>query len=353
MQSLSPSLGRMLLRRLLPAVIVIPIVLGWLGLWGEKAGWYGANTGVVLMVMTMILSLTVLVCWTASTLKRFDLERSAMEHALRTSEERARLVIESAYDAFIAMDANGIIIDWNRQAENTFGLPGSQAIGRKLSETIIPERYRQQHEAGLKHFFKTGEGPLLRKPVKITALRADGTEFPVELAISPIHWADSWIFNAFLHEITDHRIVDAINATVAPPSGPSDTPPLHILLVEDHENTRTSLARLLEGWGHSVDQAESLAQARELLKSRAIDLLLTDVQLPDGLGSDLMRQLHETSPEAAGIALTGFDSAGFVDQSFQAGFLLHFTKPVATEKLKSAIERVAHVRRESKLPISE
>jgi PAS domain S-box-containing protein len=346
----SRSLSRTLLPRLLPALIVIPIILGWLRLQGEKAGWYGPNTGVALMVLAMIVSLTALVCWTAATLNRADLERAAMDRALRTSEERARLVIESAHDAFIAMDGNGMIIDWNRQAEATFGLPSSQAIGRKLSETIIPERYRQQHEAGLKHFFKTGEGPLLRKTVRITALRADGTEFPVELAISPIQWADTWIFNAFLHEITDRNVVDAINATLAEPSIPSTAPGLRILVVEDHENTRTSLARLLEGWGHLVDQAAGVVEAREVLKTRHPDLLLTDVQLPDGLGSDLMRELREVSPGSAGIALTGLDSAGSVDQSFQAGFLLHFTKPIATDKLRNALEKIAAARRPAGKP---
>src|SRR5207244_13465997 len=118
--------------------------------------------------------------------------RAVAEHALRTMEERARLVIDSAYDAFIAMDAEGVIIDWNTEAEKIFGFPSSQAIGRKLSETIIPARHRERHQLGLQHFLKTGEGPLLGKRVEITALRADGGEFPVVLAISPVRWADTW-----------------------------------------------------------------------------------------------------------------------------------------------------------------
>jgi PAS domain S-box-containing protein len=345
----APPVSRTLLTGLLPAVIVIPLVLGWLSLQGERAGFYGTNVGIGLMVICTISLLSIFVWLAARGFNRADAERSVVEHALRASEERARLVIESAYDAFIAMDAEGVIIDWNPQAEKTFGFPSSQAVGRRLSETIIPERYRQRHRLGLEYFLKTGEGPLLGKPVEITALRADGSEFPVELAISPVRWADTWIFNAFLHEITDRKAKEAPTATsaaVAPPA-PSVAPGLRILLIEDHLNTRATLVRLLKSWGHSVEEAETLAQGRELLKSQRFDLLLTDVELPDGVGSDLMREIRETSPAMPGIALTGFDAAAYAAGSMEAGFLLHFTKPIATEKLKTAIEEIARAQHRS------
>ncbi len=302
------------------------------------------------MVICTISLLSVFVWLTAREFNRADAERSVVEHALRASEERARLVIESAYDAFIAMDAEGVIIDWNPQAEKTFGFPSSQALGRRLSETIIPKRHRERHRLGLERFLKTGEGPLLGKPVEITALRADGSEFPVKLIISPVRWADTWIFNAFLHEITDRKGKDAATATsaaVAPPPAPSIAPGLRILLIEDHLNTRATLVRLLKSWGHAVEEAETLAQGRQLLKSRRIDLLLTDVELPDGAGSDLMREIRETSPAMPGIALTGFDATAYAAGSMEAGFLLHFTKPIATEKLKTAIEEIAKAQHRS------
>jgi PAS domain S-box-containing protein len=345
----APPISRTILTRLLPAVIVIPLLLGWLSLQGERAGFYGTNVGIALMVVCTIGLLSVFVWLTAREFNRADAERSVVEHALRASEERARLVIESAYDAFIAMDAEGVIIDWNPQAEKTFGFPSSQAVGRKLSETIIPERYRQRHRLGLEHFLKTGEGPLLGKPVEITALRADGSEFPVGLTISPVRWADTWIFNAFLHEIADRKGKDTSTATgaAAPPPAPSIARGLRILLIEDHLNTRATLVRLLKSWGHSVEEAETLAQGRQLLKSQRIDLLLTDVELPDGAGSDLMREIRETLPAMPGIALTGFDAASYAAGSMEAGFLLHFTKPIATEKLKTAIEEIAKAQRRS------
>src|SRR5436190_24221108 len=101
------KMSRALLTRLLPAVIVIPVLVGWLRLEGQKAGLYGTDFGVALMVLSTVVLLSICVWWTAHLLHRADIERSAIEHALRTSEERARLVIEAAYDAFVAMDANG------------------------------------------------------------------------------------------------------------------------------------------------------------------------------------------------------------------------------------------------------
>jgi PAS domain S-box-containing protein len=349
MEPATPT-SRTVLTRLLPAVIVIPLILGWLRLRGEIAGFYSTNFGVSLMVVSTIGLLSILVWWTARALNRADAERAVVEHALRTSERRARLVIESACDAFIAMDADGVIIDWNPQAEKTFGFPSSQAVGRRLSETIIPERDRARYRLGLEQFLKTGEGPLVGKLVEIIAVRADGSEFPVGLTISPVRWADTWIFSAFLHDIADRKEKLASTATgaAAPPApAPSIAPGLRILLIEDHLNTRATLVQLLKSWGHSIQEAETVAQGRQLLKSQRFDLLLTDVELPDGAGSDLMREIRETPPAIPGIALTGFDAAPYAARSMEAGFLLHFTKPIATEKLKTAIEEIARSQQRS------
>ena len=89
---------------------------------------------------------------------------------------QARSIIESALDAVVAMDADGVITDWNKQAENTFGWARSEALGRRTSETIIPIRYRASHDTGLRRFLETGQGPVLNRRIEITALRRDGTE---------------------------------------------------------------------------------------------------------------------------------------------------------------------------------
>jgi two-component system, sensor histidine kinase and response regulator len=121
------------------------------------------------------------------------------------SQARTRLIVDSAYDAYVAMDAEGFLIDWNRQAEVTFGWPRELVVGRPLHEVIIPLSYREEHVRGVRHFLATGEGPLLHRRIEVPALRRDGTEFPVELTISPIRLGSEWVFSAFLHDITERK----------------------------------------------------------------------------------------------------------------------------------------------------
>lgn len=132
-------------------------------------------------------------------------ERKAAEEALRESEELKRLIVDSAYDAWIAMDAHGCIVGWNNQAEVTFGWTAAEAVGRSLSETIIPPRYRPAHEQGLKRFLETGVGPVLNSRLELSAMHRDGREFPVELTISPIRRGDGYLFSAFIHDITERK----------------------------------------------------------------------------------------------------------------------------------------------------
>jgi len=131
------------------------------------------------------------------------------EQALRDSEERARLIIDQAYDAFIAMDASGMIIDWNRQAEATFGWSRGEVLGRSLAETIVPPQHREAHKRGLEHFLATGKGRLVNKRTEITALHRDGHEFPVELTLSPLRLGQTYIFNSFIHDISERKRVEA------------------------------------------------------------------------------------------------------------------------------------------------
>jgi PAS domain S-box-containing protein len=132
-------------------------------------------------------------------------KRKEIEQQLRNSEERMRLIINTSLDAFIGMDEKGRITDWNRQAEITFGWSREEVIGRELSETIIPERYRHAHTAGLRHYLVSGEGPVLNKRIEIEAWHRHGYEFPIELTITALKLGEESIFCAFAHDITARR----------------------------------------------------------------------------------------------------------------------------------------------------
>jgi len=126
-------------------------------------------------------------------------------HELKASEERTRAIIGSAHDAFVGMDATGLITDWNHQAEMIFGWLCAEAIGQPMHELLIPLRYREQHLRGLKNFLASGEGPVLNKRLELAALHRLGHELPVEITISPIRFGGSVMFGAFLRDITQRK----------------------------------------------------------------------------------------------------------------------------------------------------
>jgi PAS domain S-box-containing protein len=127
------------------------------------------------------------------------------EQALAVSERQTREIIENAHDAFISMDAEGLIIDWNPQARATFGWSRAEAMGRRLEELIIPEGGREDHRRGLRRFLATGESEMFNRRLERTALRRDGGEFTVELTISPLQTEGGCVFNAFLRDITESK----------------------------------------------------------------------------------------------------------------------------------------------------
>ncbi|MEN8259254.1 MAG: PAS domain S-box protein [Pseudomonadota bacterium] len=131
--------------------------------------------------------------------------RKHFEDALKESEKRTRLIIESAMDAIIIMDERGIITDWNPQAETMFGWKRREVIGRVLDETVMPKRFRTDHRSGLEKFLTTGTGPILNQLIEHTAVRRDGGEFPVELSISPLRLGDSYVFSGFIRDITERK----------------------------------------------------------------------------------------------------------------------------------------------------
>jgi two-component system, sensor histidine kinase and response regulator len=169
-------------------------------------------TGIIVVTM-MVLGLTVLT-------SLLDRRLSAQASELETSEKRYRQIIETALDAIVGMDADGRIVDWNARAEITFGWPRSEVIGKVLSSTIIPARYRQAHERGLRYFLDSGEGSILDTRVEIVALHRDGHEFPVELTVSHLRWNSTHFFTAFIRDIaerkkTEQALHDAKNAAEA------------------------------------------------------------------------------------------------------------------------------------------
>ncbi len=142
-----------------------------------------------------------------------QLERQVAERtaALSESEQMARGMIGTALDAFVQMDEAGLILEWNPQAEATFGWSREEAIGKSVVELIIPPSYRAAHESGIARFLETGEssGSLLGKRREMTALRRDGRELKVELAVTALRRHGGYVFNGFIRDVTEQRATDS------------------------------------------------------------------------------------------------------------------------------------------------
>ena len=131
------------------------------------------------------------------------------ERAVLENQQRTRLILDTANDPFIVMDRDGRIIEWNRAAKATFGWPREVALGRFLTETIVPPRYCEAHKRGLQHFMATGEGRILNKRIELLALHRDGHELPIELMIWPIRLGEAVAFSAFVRDITERKLAEA------------------------------------------------------------------------------------------------------------------------------------------------
>lgn len=192
-------------QRLLPVAVLVPLAAGALALYAEHRAVLGVEQSFALFALLSALLLAGIVWASAAQLKRISAERQRAEEARKTSEERVRLILDAALDAVIAIDQTGRIIDWNPQAETLFGWSAAEALGQTLSQLIVPERYRAAHERGLEHYLSTGEGPALNRRIELSALHRDQSEFPVELAITPLRSGEHLSFSAFVRDITEKR----------------------------------------------------------------------------------------------------------------------------------------------------
>ena len=147
------------------------------------------------------------------------------------------------------------------------------------------------------------------------------------------------------HGATFRVVVPVLPARVGKSGVRSRTPnrptrSLRILLVEDHGDTRRTLARLLKHFGHDISVAENTQSALQILKSKPLDVVVSDIGLPDGSGYDVMAEA-KSQHNLRGIALTGFGMEADIKRSKSAGFDFHLTKPVDFQELRSVLAEVS------------
>ncbi len=132
-------------------------------------------------------------------------ERTRAQQAVAESEAAKAAVLAAALDCIVVMGEDGTVLEWNPAAVQVFGYRRDEALGRDMAELIVPERHREAHRRGLARYLATGEGPMLDKRLELAAIRKDGSEFPVELAITAVHAGERRFFTGYLRDISERR----------------------------------------------------------------------------------------------------------------------------------------------------
>jgi PAS domain S-box-containing protein len=127
--------------------------------------------------------------------------RESQQIALH-SEARKQAMFESSLDCVITIDHLGNVVELNPAAEKTFGYENRRVVGQPLADLIIPPSLRERHRRGLKRYLLTGQSEMIGRRIEVTAMRSDGNEFPVELALTRIDMNGQPLFTAYLRDIT-------------------------------------------------------------------------------------------------------------------------------------------------------
>jgi PAS domain S-box-containing protein len=153
---------------------------------GSVVCWFGTNTDVTERIEA-------------------EQERERLLASEQSARNRAEGVLETALDGIVTIDDEGKIREFNPAAERMFGRSRADAIGQDVAELIIPPRFRSSHHRGFARFLATGEGQVLNTRTDLTALRADGTEFPVEVAVTRIAASVPPLFSGYIRDVTEIR----------------------------------------------------------------------------------------------------------------------------------------------------
>lgn len=217
------------------------------------------------------------------------MERKQAEDDRRMSEARKTAILQSSLDCIITMDHLGYILEFNPAAEATFGYRRDDVLGKEMAGLIIPEHLRDAHRKGLLHYLETGDGPVIGSRIEITALRADGSEFPVELAITRVDMPGPPIFSGNIRDITERR----------------ESEQERLRLLEAEQKARSEAERA----SARLARLQTITDAA--FSNLSLDDLLEEIldRVRNALGSDMSAILlmRDESPDLAVRAVKGLD----------------------------------------------
>jgi diguanylate cyclase (GGDEF)-like protein/PAS domain S-box-containing protein len=156
--------------------------------------------GIIVIIVLLIILLFVFVLIAV----KYRLKNKWLEVELLKAQEQFRSVIGSANDAIILTDSTSTIISWNKGAQEIFGYPESEVLGRSLN-LIIPKQYQDAHDKGMNRYLTTNESKVIGQTIELLGLKQDGTEFPIELSLSTWEIQHETFFSGIIRDITERK----------------------------------------------------------------------------------------------------------------------------------------------------
>ncbi len=202
------------------------------------------------------------------------LARARATVAEHESEVRKASILDTALDSIVTSDQSGTIIEFNAAAEAAFGYSKQDVIGRQMADLIIPPRHRKMHRQGMKRYLATGEAHVLGQRIEIEAMRSDGSEFPVELAIVRVPLPGPAFFTAYIRDLTERKRLEADQARLLEESKEANRAKSEFLATMSHElrtplNAISGYAELLKmGLRGPVTEAQ-VADLERINRSQA------------------------------------------------------------------------------------
>ncbi len=220
--------------------------------------------------------------------------RQQTEEAGRQAEARKAAVLDVSVDAIITMDHQGKVLEFNPAAVTMFGYQRADIIGQDMAELVMSPPLRERHRRGLAHYLATGEGPALGKRLELSAQRADGGEFPIELAIAHIPGPGQPVFIGFIRDVTERtRAEEALRTS-------EEGFRLMIDAIKDYAICTMDPAGRIATWNHGARRIYGYATEEIIGKDRS--------------------QLFGPDDVARGVHQRGLDEAAATGKSSEEGW---------------------------------
>jgi two-component system sensor kinase FixL len=232
-------------------------------------------------------------------------DHKGAEAALREREQRMAGIVQAAVDAIITIDERGAIESVNPATERLFAYSAAEMLGRNV-RMLMPEPYRGEHDGYLAAYVKTGHARIIGIGREVTAMRKDGTTFPMSLGVSEVRLADRRLFTGIIHDLSSRRQLEQ-----------------QIIEASVHEQRRIGqdlhdgLCQDLIGIAFGADRAARQLAARGASEAEAVDRLATSMREAAGHARQLSHGLNPVDLKAGGLPVALEALADRISESFR------------------------------------